>query len=597
MFVNLSTIVKNRLRYSLWQLALLTLAMLMVDVVWSQGAFESPVNTRVEFSESIEKGNIFNVNVFFEIKDGWHLYANPKGPGTGLPLTLRIKELPNNSVKVNYPKGDKFDIPGLNEWVFAWHNKVKVSIEVFIDDSFKLGEQVLTLQVNGLVCKDACVPLRSESIVKFNVIDSSSNTNISSSVNEVSSSLGEKGSEIVAQDNKLQVVGGLKDLLSYLFLGFIAGIILNFMPCVLPVLSLKVMSLLNLNKGRAWKSVFFYTLGILVVFAVLSTLMAFAKKMWGQQFQEETFLVVMGLFVIIFIFSLFDVFYLSAGVDGLSVNKPQSEGWKSDFLKGVLATLLATPCSGPFLGGTLAWASQQTPAIIFTTYMSVGFGLAFPFVLLGLIPSFRSFFPKPGDWMVRLKEGSAFLMLGTLVYLLYLITPQMRMLSLGLFVFWAFCLWLYAWSGKWIRLIAVLCIVGTLSGFHYYKEGSTGAVYLEPEISFKRTMIDEALDKGSNVIVDFTADWCPNCKLNEKLVLYTSEVQTFFKKNNIVFLKADLTRENPEAQGELERLGGKSIPFLSFYQPGPNKRVATLPDVYTKDYFLEFLEKHMGINE
>jgi len=320
--------------------------------------------------------------------------------------------------------------------------------------------------------------------------------------------------------------------------------------------------------------------------------MAFLGLMWGQQFQDPKFLMALGVIVIFFILSLFDMFhvgFLSNKLGGVAVAR---EGHGGDFFKGVLATLLATPCSGPFLGGTLFWASQQTPWVVFCVYFSVGIGMSVPFIAVVTIPPLKKMLPRPGPWMETFKQGSAFLMMGTLVYLIYLLDDETRVLALSIFVFSSFCGWLFHATRKAPLRLAVGLLF--LSGLwvSWGLENSQPSSR-SPKNSFSYERLQQARDEGQTVVVDFTADWCPNCKVNEKLVLESDEVRKAFKKADILFLVADITRKNPVAEKELKHLGGFSIPFLAIYPRGKRSQARTIRDVYTKKKFLTFLEESL----
>jgi len=426
-----------------------------------------------------------------------------------------------------------------------------------------------------------CIPIREELSFVLNIQTEAG----------ASSFLQNPSVESPSEPPEGQSPGTQKNIFVYIFLGFLAGIFLNLMPCVLPVLSLKVLSVVSLGKERALKAALFYSLGTWLVFALLAGLMAFSGLMWGQQFQSSGFLIGLGTLVVFFILSLLDLFHFGVLAKTASRFGVSEGGYGEDFFKGILATLLATPCSGPFLGGTLFWASQQSPVTILSVYSSVGLGMASPFFLVVTIPALKKWLPKPGPWMIHFKQGSAFLMMGTLVYLLYLLEAEGRLPALALFIFTAFCGWLFSIShGKGIRLASLILLLG---GFVVWNGTSLSAVKRIPlENAFSLEKLEKAAREGQTVVVDFTADWCPNCKVNEKWVLASPEVQNAFKKAGVLFLVADITRKNPEAEAELKRLGGYAIPFLAVYPFGNPAKVKTIRDVYTKKAFLAFFNDY-----
>lgn len=530
--------------------------------------------------------NSVSLTISGTIADGWHVYANPKGPGTGLPLTITLTEVPE--AEILYPEGERFDIPDLDEWVLAYHNYFEVTISLPPSAAKKMNHMTeLTVMIRGLVCKEACVPIQTVLMIPLGEL---------APVTSGSLSANGLDSPPAAQVNG-RVQSGLPLMLIYMGLGILAGFVLNFMPCVLPVLSLKVLSVLSLGKSRALSAAIFYSLGVLTVFTILAALMAFAGLLWGQQFQEPRFLIGLGVVVIFFILSLFDLFQfnLFSGSAGRLSDTSGQEGIWHDYIKGVVATLLATPCSGPFLGGTLSWASQQTPMVIFVVYLCVGVGMALPFFLIVLIPGLKNKMPKPGPWMVKIREGSAFIMMATLAYLLSILSPQLRMPVLFYFLGVTFLGWLYASFQKYSVRVVSFLILAAIS-VPVFKPSFTvsdaNAKASENQaMQFSPDTVEKLRNQGKTVIVDFTADWCPNCKVVEKLVLHAEDVVQYLEQNEVVLLIADLTLKNKVAEDELNRLGGRSIPFLAFYPSDTSGEVLTLRDVYTKDMFYKKLNQ------
>jgi thiol:disulfide interchange protein DsbD len=513
---------------------------------------------------SVASGETVTLEIQGIVTPSWHVYGNPKGPGTGIPLTIELPEFPE--AQVLYPAAPRFDVPELNEWVYAFENNFTLSVSFKIPESTSSGPLNVSIQVKGLACKTSCIPIRETLTTTLQIT-------------------GSQGSSMP------------QSFFLYIILGLVAGLILNFLPCVLPVLSLKILSAISLGKDRARKAAFFYTLGVLSVFAVLASLMAFASFLWGQQFQNPLFLIGTGIFVTLFILSLFDVWHFGAIADVAQNINTSQEGYSGDFFKGILATLLATPCSGPFLGSTLSWASQQNPFVLFCVYFSIGLGMSLPFIAIVTIPALKKLLPKPGAWMTRFKEGSAFFMIATLVYLVFLLENNARIAALLIFVLTAFCGWVFSIAqSKTGKTIAVLLFL--LGSFPCYQavHSSPQAVEIR-EDTFSPDKVQALRAQGKNVVVDFTADWCPNCKLNEKTVLHTDEVQNIFKENNTVFLVADLSRKNEIAEMELKRLGGYSIPFLAVYPKNLEAPVKTIPDIYTKAVFLDFFKKSIENRE
>jgi thiol:disulfide interchange protein DsbD len=379
------------------------------------------------------------------------------------------------------------------------------------------------------------------------------------------------------------------------------------MPCVLPVISIKVLSMVR-QAGEHPKRIFqlgmAFSAGILVVFLGLAALTAFFGATWGSQFQSRGFLVAMIGLIFVFSMAMFGVweFGLPQSVSSLG-SKEEGESLLSSFGLGVMATVLATPCSGPFLGAILAYAMRQPPEVIFAIFASIGIGMALPYVLLSIKPAWVRFLPKPGPWMVRFKQVMGFVLLGTAVYLLGILPAQWMLWTV------AFCLGLGVASFVWgqmttladpmrkiigVRLAAVL--IGVFSGwlcFGYFLPAATGEnVQHELEWQpFSAERLEAELADGNTVLIDFTADWCPNCKFNEAFALNTEETKLFVEANGITPLKADWTDRSEEIRLMLQKLDSVSVPLTAIFPGDRPTRPILLRDTYRKSTLLEKLNE------
>ncbi len=395
--------------------------------------------------------------------------------------------------------------------------------------------------------------------------------------------------------------GGLPQFLLFAFLG---GLILNVMPCVLPVIAIKVLSFVQ-QAGEDRSRIFLlnatYSLGVISVFMLLATLAAFAGTSWGGQFQSVEFLVAMSALVFVMGLSLLGVFEIPLpGFVGSSAGGRQ-EGLGGAFMTGIFATILATPCSGPFLGPTLGWSIQQPPATIYMIWGMMGLGMASPYLLFGLFPGAVRFLPKPGNWMIRFKQIAGFIMLGTTVFLLsildeaYLIPTLVMLLGVGIGV------WmignLYDLSStpatRWKMRFLSLCTVGVISGYGYHLASADEKLHWEP---FTPAAVAEALKNGQPVMVDFTADWCLTCKVVEKTTLNTDSTRDVVDTHRFVTLKADWTDGSDEIRDLLNRLGGDSIPTLAVFSPAKPTEPIVLRDAWSQSTLLEQLKTVVAEN-
>lgn len=386
----------------------------------------------------------------------------------------------------------------------------------------------------------------------------------------------------------LEVSGLLKAAL----LAFAAGFILNFMPCVLPVVSLKLSGLLALcgEEGRRERlrtlreHNSFFALGIVVYFLFLSLLLSVFGLAWGELFQSSALLVTTAVVLFALSLSLFGVFHLPV-VDLKVPATGRGHTRRGAFLTGVLATLLATPCSGPFLGGVLAWTLLQPLPVISTVFAAIGLGMATPYGVLALWPRLVRFLPRPGNWMTGLERGMGFVLAATAIYFLSMVSP--RRLPMALVAMWATGLGAYLY-GKGttlshslarrltVRGLAVAVAVAGLSlALIHPSAGEPRWVTYSPQ-TFQSRLGRE------NLVLDFTADWCPTCKFLERTVLTSKRLEQWAKRHQAVFMRVDLTKRNPETMDFLRGLGSQSIPVVAFFPAGSESaKPLVLRDLYT----------------
>lgn len=376
-----------------------------------------------------------------------------------------------------------------------------------------------------------------------------------------------------------------------LLLALLGGLILNAMPCVLPVLSLKVFALVKeAGKGRAEVVVGALTtsLGILVSFWVLALGAVVARAAgasvgWGIQFQEPVFVTFLTVVVVLFCLNLWGLFEipLPSRLARLTESGPR-QGVPGHLATGMFATLMATPCSAPFLGTAVGFALAQEAATILAIFTAVGVGMALPYLAVAVAPGALRLLPRPGPWTETLKGVMGFLLAGAAVWLFFVLAAQISAERLALLKLGLLGMALFLWLRQGRPAVAPARRLGTLGvvasvlftlGVPLYG----GEIGREPTevhteriawVPFERQRLDALVADGRLVFVDVTADWCFTCKVNERLVLETRTVADAFEAHEVVPMKADWTNRDPEIGAYLAEFGRYGIPFYVLYRPG-----------------------------
>ena len=391
---------------------------------------------------------------------------------------------------------------------------------------------------------------------------------------------------------------------SALLFGLLAGLVLNVMPCVLPVLTIKITGLLALGgsdnpesrKRRFRRYTFGFAAGIMVWFACLAVLMRVTGLAWGGLFQIDR--LVFGMMVLVFLLalSLFDVFVLPVPGVRLGQKRDNASGIEA-FLFGMTVTLLATPCSGPLLGGVLAWSVLQTPLVQGAVIMAAGIGMAMPYLLMCLWPAMADRLPRPGAWMRDMERLAGFFLMGTVIYLLSILPDWQWLAALVTLLVVAVCAW--GW-GRWAglnasrirRVVVTLGCTACIASVSWWACTPPGIpnVVWTPFVKedFFRQLGKEAM------LVEFTADWCPTCKVLEKTVLGSDTLQELVERHKLRLIRVDLTYDNPDSMAFLRSLGSVSIPLVALFPIGEKAcEPLLLRDLFTAGQ-LESLVKLAG---
>ena len=406
-------------------------------------------------------------------------------------------------------------------------------------------------------------------------------------------------------------------LARFLLFGFIGGFILNLMPCVLPVISLKIFGFIQhagQDRRRILRSGLAFVAGIFAWFIGLALLLIGLKSAgreitWAFQFTNPYFVVLMSAVVLVFALNLFGVFEISLpqfanrGVLGWTAR----EGDAGSFFQGVFATVLATPCTAPFLGTALGFAFTQSGWTILLMFLAIAAGMASPYFLLSAQPAWLRLLPKPGPWMLRVKQLMGFFLLATLLFLLAVLGAErgvdaivwtscfLLALSLACWMKGAFIVPTASLTSRLISLVLVLVLV--LGGGYYFigdKFAAAKVVSAETQMQggwqpFTPRLLEVELKQGHAVFIDFTAAWCLTCKFNEANVLEAGAVRDAFQRLGVTKIKADWTNADPAITKILKQFGRPGVPMYVLY-PGNHAEPILFPEVLTQNMILEKLE-------
>ncbi len=424
-----------------------------------------------------------------------------------------------------------------------------------------------------------------------------------------------------------ELVTGLWQALLFALIG---GLILNLMPCVLPVLSIKVLGFIHQagdDPATARRHGFVFTAGVVVSFlalaAVLIALRAGGEQLgWGFQLQSPAFLVILSVIIFMFGLSLFGVFEIGTSLVGIGGRLDSGSGFGGSFFSGVLATVVATPCTAPFMGVALGYALTQSAAQSLAIFGFLGLGMALPYLILSSVPALLRYVPKPGVWMETFKQFMGFLMMATVVWLIWVLNlqtdPNLVALVMVLLVMvgigsWTLGRWGSISAGsrsRWTARVAAAAIISASMAAVLSQvpapakaertSGITGANGTDGTASdrtelvwepFSRQYVADLRASGKTVFVDFTAAWCLSCQVNKRVALNDSQVVEQFKALGVVAVQADWTSRDPEITQALAEFGRNSVPLYVLYTGGPDAEPEILPELLTPGLVLDALSK------
>ncbi len=544
---------------------------------------------------------------------GWHTYY--KNPGdVGLPTRIKWT-LPTGVTAgdIEWPEPTRFTQAKLVSYGYA--GKVTLMIPISVASDYK-GDVPLHAKVKWLVCAEQCVPEEAElELLVRSASDSSS--------------------------------GSLTTWLTALVFAFVGGLLLNLMPCVLPVLSIKVFALLgerDAPRSQLAKHGFTFLFGVLLSFWVLAGILlvlqsAGATIGWGFQLQSPYFVTLLTALFTLLGLNFLGVFELGTSLQGAAGELEQraSRGGSAvlgSFSSGVLTTLVATPCTAPFLGAGIGFTLGQSPLYSMSVFTAMGLGVGLPVTLLALSPGWLRYVPRPGAWMLLLKQLFAFPMFFTVVWLIWVIGHQRGVDAMALdlvgLVFIAISAWLWGRAQhhlahsllqrlRQVALALFFLILGFLfawpSALHEQVDlgftsksslpqasnpsgqdlaqvlpSSSAKVLTGVWLPYSEQRLSDARQQGQAVFVDFTAAWCLSCQVNKRTTLHSEAVTELFKKLNVVTLEADWTNADPVITLALSRLHRNAVPVYAVY-PANGGEPTLLPEVLTPSIVTDALNQ------
>jgi suppressor for copper-sensitivity B len=384
-------------------------------------------------------------------------------------------------------------------------------------------------------------------------------------------------------------------------LGMLGGFLLNLMPCVLPVMGLKMMSFVQQggsSRGRILQLNLAFTAGVMGVFLILATIVAVFSLGWGEQFTYTWFKVSLVLLVFAMALSFLGVWEIPIPgfAGGAKAHELSSqEGFAGSFFKGVFSTILATPCSGPFLGALFGFLLGQPAYVVYALFISIGLGMSLPYLAVAVSPGLMQYMPKPGAWMETFKQVMGFVLLGAVGFLFYGLGDKYQTPALLLM----FAVWFGCWmigrtpvtasvgkkAAAWTVGIAFSAVVGY---FGFAVLAADSEMPWEPYSEPRLTALKE---EGQTVMLDFSADWCLTCKTNLFTAIDTRKVRALVQENNVTPMLADWTDESPAIKEKLAEFQSQSIPLLVIFPADKPDEPIVLRDVVTQSQVLAALNK------
>lgn len=589
-------------------------------------AFSATNSAQIDQADVILLGGSYEggkaqIGLNFKLKKGWHIYWRAAGD-TGFPPTLdwaTSTNIASNQISWPAPKRLKQQIQADNFMEsYIYENEVTLPIAVTATEPSKPLD--INLNASFAICAELCIPGNVDLSLKLEPgFKSAENMEIIASAQKLVPQENEgKDKPVIVSSESIEMnkdaptsaakspasehPAGMGIMVTMLAFAFIGGLILNVMPCVLPILSIKLLGIIKHGGGNKHevKSSFLLTAaGIITSFLAFALITIWLKEAgeivgWGLHFQQPYFIIALVVILTLFAANLWGLYEIN-----INLNLPQQTGGAiGHFMSGLLATVLATPCTAPFLGAAIGFAVTQGAFEIIVIFLAMGLGLAFPYLLFSVVPGLVTKLPKPGKWMIIIKKIMGSLLAVSAIWLIWVLSNQLGHMAAAILLILCIAKLIKLWACRHVEAIRkirvpLLLLIIFLSFTIPVKISNYGeqkAAHEDMWEDFKPEQIAPLVANGKIVFVDVTADWCLTCKVNKLTVLNRAEIQAEFSRLNVVAMQADWTNRDPEIPKYLMKNKRAGIPFNIVYGPAAPDGII-LSELLSKKEVLEALQK------
>lgn len=559
-----------------------------------------PENAELELTLDVAEKPTFNeehLTLFSEMREKlpgdlnyWESFAEVEGDSITLKLTT-----------------DAFDVPEYSNVIYFANEQGE--IENGADQPYSVENDTLTMKLQKSVYK-------SDDVNRvWGLVYNEQGWDESGRIKAMTVDINLGGEENIASASSGSVLS--QSFLLILGFAFIGGLILNLMPCVFPILSIKVMNFLQISGDDPKKAKlhgWVFGAGVLVSFLILAGLLLLLRAGgqelgWGFQLQSPPFIAFMTFMMFGLGLNLMGVFEIGNSIMNVAGSAQTGDGLKGSFFSGVLATVLATPCTAPFMGTALGAAITMPTIAALLVFAVLGFGMAIPYIILSSFPALMKKLPKPGAWMETFKQFMAFPLFATAIWLAWVFGQQVGIdgltnLLIGLLLMsmgiWILNRWKATQISNVSRIISRAFVVLLIGGGFFIsasssaqETGTSGSQTDQFGIewqAYSQEQLNQHIAENQNVFLDFTAAWCITCKANERVVFSSDEVKEKFRDLNFVMMKADWTNRNPEITRALESFGRNGVPLYVIYNEELDEPMI-LPELLTPGIVLDALNE------